>query len=68
VLLPGYFIGKDVALLRKISELSVAFVDDCLEDALARSATHELEIETVKGWRGKKKRRIVANVGDIVIH
>lgn len=68
VLLPGYLIRKDVELLRKISELSVAFLDDCMEDALARSVTRNFEVETVKDRRGKEKRRLVANTGEIVVH
>jgi hypothetical protein len=68
VLLPRLFIGKEVELLQKISELSVAFLDDRMEEALARSVTRGMEVETVKGRRGKEKRRLVANAGDIIIH
>lgn len=68
VLLPRFFIGKDVELLRKISELSVAFLNDYMEDALAGSTTRDMEVETVEDGRGKKKRQLVANAGDVIVH
>jgi len=68
VILPRLLIGKEAELLQKISELSVAFLDDRIEDALARSTTREMEVETVKGRRGKEERRLVANAGDIIVH
>jgi len=68
VILPRLFVGKEVELLQKISELSVTFLDDRIEDTLALSATREMEVETVKGRRGKEKRRLVANAGDIIVH
>jgi hypothetical protein len=68
VILPRLFIGKEVDLLQKTSELSVAFLDDHMGDALARSATREMEVETVKERRGKERRRLVANAGDIIVH
>ena len=68
VILPRLLVGKEVELLQKISEISVAFLDDRLEDALARSVTREMEVERVKGRRGKEKRRLVANAGDIIVH
>ncbi|KAF9779997.1 platelet-activating factor acetylhydrolase, isoform II-domain-containing protein [Thelephora terrestris] len=68
VLLPRLFIGRNVELLEKISELSVAFLDDCMEDTLALSSTREMEVETVKGRSGKEKRRLIANPGDIIVH
>ena len=55
-------------LLQKISELSIGFLDDHMEDALARSVTRGMEVEMVKGRRGKEKRRLVANPGDIIVH
>ena len=68
VLLPRFLINKKVQLLQKISELSAAFLDDRMEEVLARSVTREMEVETVKGRRGEDKRRLVANPGDIIIH
>ena len=68
MLLPRFFIRKNVHLLQKISELSAAFLDDRMEEVLGRSVTREMEVETVKGRRGKEKRRLVANAGDIIIH
>lgn len=68
MILPRFFIRREVELLKKISELSVAFLDDCLEDALARSVTREMKVETVKGLSGKEKRRLVADAGDVLIH
>ena len=66
--LPRLLVGKEVDLLQKISELSVRFLDDRMEEVLARSATREMEVETVKGRRGKEKRRLVAHAGDIIVH
>lgn len=68
VILPRLLAGKEVELLRKISGLSIAFLDDRVEDALARSVTRKMEIETVKARRGKEKRQLVANPGDIIVH
>lgn len=68
MILPRLFIGKDLELLKKISELSVAFLDDGMEDALARSSTREMKVETAKDRSGKEKRRLIANAGDIVVH
>ena len=68
VVLPRFIIAKEVGLLRKISELSVAFLDDRMDDALAHSATREMEVETVKGRGGKEKRQLVASPGDIIVH
>ena len=68
MILPRFLIRKKVQLLRRISELSVAFLDDRMEEMLARSVTREMEVETVKGRRGKERRRLVANTGDIIIH
>jgi len=39
-----------------------------MEDALANSMTREMEVVTVKGRRGKEKRQLVANAGDIIVH
>lgn len=68
MLLPRLLIRKEVKLLQKISELSIGFLDDHMEDALARSVTRGMEVEMVKGRRGKEKRRLVANPGDIIVH
>lgn len=68
VLLPRFFIGKEVELLRKISGLSVAFLNDYMEDALAGSMTRDMEVETVEDGRGKEKRQLVANPGDVIVH
>jgi hypothetical protein len=69
VILPRFFTGKDsVELLNKISELSVAFLDDRMEDALAHSVTREMKVETVKGWRGREQRQLVARAGDVLVH
>jgi hypothetical protein len=68
VLLPRLLIKKEVRLLQKISELSIGFLDDRMGDALARSVTRGMEVEMAKGRRGKVKRRLVANPGDIIVH
>ena len=68
VLWPTLLVGKELGILKKISELSVAFLDDGMGDALARSTTREMEIEKVKGRRGKEESRLVANAGDVVVH
>jgi len=68
VILPRFLIGKEVKLLRKISELSVAFLDDRLEDALTNSVTRGMEVETIKGRHGKERRQLVANAGDVIVH
>jgi len=68
VLLPRFLVRKEVQLLQKISELSAAFLDDRMEEVLDRSVTREMEVETVKSRRGKEKRRLVANAGDIIVH
>lgn len=68
MILPRLFTGKESELLKKISELSVAFLDDHLEDALARSVTREVKVEVVKGKRGREKRQLVADAGDVLIH
>ena len=67
-ILPRSLDGRGVGVLRKISELSVAFLDDRMEDVLARSVTRNMEVETVKARWGKEKRRLVANSEDIIIH
>lgn len=68
LILPKLFSGNEAELLKKISELSVAFLGDYLEDALARSVTREMKVEIVKGRRGKEKRRLVADAGDVLVH
>ena len=68
MILPRLFTGKHIVLLKKISELSVAFLDDHLEDALTRSVTREMKVETVKGRSGQEKKQLVAETGDILIH
>ena len=68
MILPRFVVGKKVELLQKISELSAAFLDDCMEDALARSMTRVMEVETVKTRGGKEKRQLLANPGDIIVH
>jgi hypothetical protein len=66
--LPRLLAGKNVELLQRTSELSVAFLDDRMEDVLAHSVTRKVEVETVKARWGKEERRLVANPGDIIIH
>jgi len=68
VILPRLFTGKEIELLRKISELSVAFLDDRLEDALTRSVTREMKVRAVKDRWGKEKKQLVADAGDVVVH
>lgn len=46
----------------------IAFLDDRMEDVLARSVTREMEVETVKARWGREKRRPVANSEDIMVH
>ena len=65
---PRFLAGKRVELLRKISKLSVAFLDDHMEDVLARSTIRRVEVETLNSRWGKEERRLVANRGDIIIH
>jgi hypothetical protein len=68
VILPRFFTGKEVELLNKISELSVAFLDDRLEDALARSATRKAKVELARDRRGREQMQHVARAGDVLIH
>ena len=68
MILPRFIVGKKVELLQKISELSVAFLDDCMEDALARSMTRMMEVEIIKTRGGKEKRQLVAKPGDVIVH
>ena len=68
VILPRLLVGREVELLQKISELSVAFLDDRMEDTLVHSVTRKMRVETVKTRRGKEKRRLIAKPGDIIIH
>lgn len=68
MILPRLFTREAVKLLQKTSELSVAFLDDCMEGALARSVTRRIDTETAKTRRGKEKRRLIANPGDVIVH
>ena len=55
-------------ILSRISDLVLAFLDDKLEEAVASVSTIELE-EVIVGVEkdGKPKRKLMGNVGDVII-
>lgn len=56
-------------LMDVISRLSIAFLDGKVEDALGDVQTRNMEIEvTGKRKDGRPKRKLVGNVGDVIIH
>jgi platelet-activating factor acetylhydrolase len=56
-------------LLETISTLSLAFLDDRLEEALVSEvSTTDMEIEVIGLKKdGKPKRKLIGNVGDVII-
>ncbi|KNZ74816.1 Platelet-activating factor acetylhydrolase [Termitomyces sp. J132] len=54
--------------MKIISRLSIAFLNDKLEEALISISTREMEIEVVgKRKDGKPKRKLIGNVGDVIV-
>lgn len=52
-----------------LSRLSLAFLDGQMEDALRDAKPRKMEVEIIgKTKDGKLKRRLVGEVGEIIIH
>ena len=55
-------------ILRRVSDLVLAFLNDELEEAIASVPTIELEeIIVGVGKDGKPKRKLLGRVGDVII-
>ncbi|KZP24695.1 hypothetical protein FIBSPDRAFT_856902 [Athelia psychrophila] len=70
-LLPLIRRGKAVALMDLTVELSVAFLDGRVDEAVAAMGprARKMEVEEVgKRKDGRPKRRLVGEVGDVVVH
>jgi platelet-activating factor acetylhydrolase len=56
-------------LMDLLSRLSLAFLDGQMEDALRDAKPRKMEVEIIgKTKDGKLKRRLVGEVGEIIIH
>lgn len=57
-------------LMTIIGSLSLAFLDGRLEEGLSECTTREMKVELLKGktkW-GEQKKRLVGELGDVVVH
>ncbi|KAG6833917.1 hypothetical protein H0H87_007928 [Tephrocybe sp. NHM501043] len=66
--LPAIRSSASQTLMNVFSKLSIAFLDGDLEEALKSTSTRKMEIEIV-GMRkdGKPKRKLIGNVGDVIV-
>lgn len=56
------------SLIDIMSKLSVAFIEDKLEEGLASSSTRKMEVEIIgKKKDGRPKRRLVGVIGDVIV-
>jgi len=65
-------IGKKAArlILDTISNLSLAFLDDELDEAVRQIPIAKMEIKVIgnkKDAYGKPKRKLVGNIGDVIV-
>jgi hypothetical protein len=54
-------------LMDRIEKLSVAFLDDRLEEEMKDIPSRKLEMEYLESKRGQSKR-IVGDEGDVILH
>jgi hypothetical protein len=56
-------------MIQTIGDLSLAFLDDTVDECLANYNVRKMEIENTKaGFRSPSKRRLVGELGDIIVH
>lgn len=55
-------------IIRIIGDLSVAFLEDRVDECLSKHTVRKMETEWTKaGFRTPSKRRLVGDLGDIVV-
>jgi hypothetical protein len=60
--------GSD-KLIKTIGALSVAFLDDRTDECLSECKVRKMEIEWTKAkFRSPSKRRLVGELGDVIVH
>jgi platelet-activating factor acetylhydrolase len=68
-LLPVVRKNSAEVLMNLISKLSLAFLDEKIEDALRDVRTRKMEFEVIgKKEDGEPKTRCIGEVGDVIVH